>query len=93
MSVKPGQAQVVSSSLVRFASTGGATPAVEGDPSLYPSPNTYRTSGTHFGFTVAAGDLDGGNVVFCFATKTSSAAGTLFANSSFPLRWRAMVIS
>lgn len=80
-------AVLVGGNLVRFASTGGAVPAVEGDPALYAQPGSFRTFGWHFDFEGGAGDLDGGNVNIVWAVK-GPGSGTLFASESYPLRWR-----
>lgn len=74
-------------SLVRFGSSGTGTPASEGDGSLYPDASFPR-SGTVFDFVAGAGDINGGNVTICFATK-SGGAGVLHAGF-YPLRWRIM---
>lgn len=76
----------VGGNLVRFASSGTVTPAVEGDPSLYNVPGTYRTSGYAFGFQATADDLSGGQCTVVFASK-GNAAGTLYASNAYPLRW------
>ena len=87
---------LVGSSIVRYSSSGGGSPAAagEGDPSLYISPATFRTSGHVFGFTVAAGDLDTVNSVkvvrFAVLYKTAAAAGTVYASSNYPFKWRAI---
>lgn len=79
---------IVSTTLARFASSGTGTPAIEGDPTLYDAPQTYRTSGTHFGVVVASGDRDGSNVRFVMASK-SAGSGILYSSSNYPFRWRA----
>lgn len=82
-------AVIVGSSLVRYASSDTGTPAIEGDPSVYDAPQTYRTSGVHFGFVVVSGDRDGSNVRFVVASK-SAGSGILYASSNYPFRWRAL---
>lgn len=79
-------AVLVGGSLVRFSSNRTATPAVEGDPTIYPAPETYRTPGCVFDFEVEAGDLDGGNLTIVLATR-GNGVGTVFASASFPWRW------
>jgi hypothetical protein len=82
---------MVSSSIVRYLSTGTGTPAVEGDPALYIFPSSYRTSGVAgSGFIVTPGDLDSGTIRFILACKTSGAAGIVHASSNWPFRWRAL---
>lgn len=80
-------AVVVGGSAVQYASTGTATPAVEGDPTLYPG-TSVRFRGTQYewAFTVGSGDLSGGNVTFQFAHKGGGSAKVL-ASTSYPLRW------
>ena len=88
-------AAVVSGSIVRFGSTGtsSATPIGEGDPSLYPitgpSYSRYRGSTVTMGFTVASGDLSGGNVTFALAHK-GPGGGSVYASTDYPFRWRAV---
>lgn len=80
--------------VARFASTNTGTPNTagpgEGDPAAYPAGAGQRFQ--HFsagmGFTVAAGDLTGGNVVFGIAHK-GSGGGKVFASTAYPFRWRA----
>lgn len=79
---------LVGGSVVRFASTGTGTPAVEGDPALYITPGTYRSSGAVFSLEVEAGDLDAGSVNFVLATA-GTGTGTLFGSAGFPFRWAA----
>jgi len=82
---------IVSSTVVRYLSTGGASPAAEGDPALYIFPSSYRTSGVAgSGFIVTPGDLDGGNIRFVLNYKTTAAAGTVHASTLWPFRWRAL---
>lgn len=78
-------------SIVRYSSSGSATPAPEGDPGMYPSPGTFRTMPGVFGFTVGAGDLNAGNVTFGWAYKgTSDATAKVYASVNYPFWWRAM---
>ncbi|HEU5108614.1 MAG TPA: hypothetical protein VFT95_08670 [Micromonosporaceae bacterium] len=86
---------VVSGSAVRYASTGTGTPSSEGDPTMYPAPQNFRSmSGVTFSLTVASGDLDGANVVFGIAHvgpgSTGSPAGKIYANTTQTFRWRAV---
>ncbi len=83
------QAVSVGGSIVRFASSGSAVAAVEGDPALYNTPGTYRTAGGAWGFTVEAGDLEAdGSVTIVLATK-GNGTGTVYASANFPFRWEA----
>lgn len=82
---------IVGATIKRYSSTGTGTTATagEGDPSLYPAPGTYRTSGAHLGFTVASGDLDTGNVRFIVAAKSGGAGDALYASANYPFHWTA----
>jgi hypothetical protein len=80
-------AVVVGTSMVRFSSTGGASPALQGDPALYSASSFVKMNGS-FGFTVTSGDLDGGNVRFTVA-HLGPANGVLYANTNYPLRLKA----
>lgn len=79
--------------IARRASTGtaAATAADEGDPGLYPnaSGNSFRPTAGPFVFTVAVGDLDGGNVRFALVAK-GTGGGKVFASVNYPFRWRAI---
>lgn len=70
---------------VRYCTTGDGTPPVEGDPGMYPS-TLFQGRPGPFSFTVESGDLSGGNVTIGFVVE-SAGAGSLFASSSFPLRY------
>lgn len=73
--------------LVRYASSGTGTAAIEGDPGLYPGLTGFRTTnGGTFTFTVGAGDLTGGNVEIV-AAHLGSAASVLYASTNYPYRW------
>lgn len=78
----------VGGALVRFAATGSSTPSVEGNPGWYQVSGFSSTPGP-FGFTVTPGDLDGSDVRFTLACK-GNGTGRLFADASYPLRWRAL---
>jgi hypothetical protein len=82
-------AVVVSGSPVRYQSTDTATPALEGSPSLYPVPSSFRAYGPTFEFVVTSGDLDSGNVNVRFAIK-GPGVGTIYASTDYPLKWRAI---
>jgi hypothetical protein len=82
----------VGGSLVRFLSSGTATPAVEGDPAIYIDSATYRTSGVVKDFVVTSGDIDSGSdgkVHLVLACKTSASVGVVYASTSYPFYWRA----
>ncbi len=86
---------IVSGAAVRYASTNTGTPSSEGDCTLYPAPSNFRSmSGVTFSFTVGAGDLDGGNVVFGIAHvgpgSTGTPAAKIYANTTQTFRWRAV---
>lgn len=73
--------------LVRYASTGAAAPAVEGDPSMYNNPSTYRCQcGGEWTFTAAAGDIVGGLVTIVLATS-GTGGGVVFMGANYPFRW------
>lgn len=80
---------LVGGSAVRFASSGSATPSIEGDPSLYPDVASFRPHG-NLGMilTCASGDLSGGDVTFGIAVIAPGGAGKLFASTNYPLRYR-----
>jgi hypothetical protein len=82
-------AVVVGGVAVRYHSTDTATPALEGSPSLYPTPSTFRAYGPVFEFVVTSGDLDSGNVNVRFAIK-GPGVGTIYASTDYPLKWRAI---
>jgi len=81
-------AVIVGSTLVRFGANNTGTPALEGNPAFY-TQATFIGHAGEFGFTVASGDLDGGNVRFVIACK-SNGSGTLFSSTNYPFRWRAI---
>lgn len=76
-------------SRVRYSSTGTGTPALEGDPTLYPNPSEFLGAVTVFEFVAEAGDINTGTITFGFATK-SNGTGTLYASTDYPLRLRAV---
>lgn len=85
-------AVIVGSTLVRFASSDAGTPAVEGDPGLYPLPATYRTTGGGgWGFQVTPDEQDGAVVRFVLAgMRSGGTGGTVFSSAAFPFRWHAI---
>lgn len=82
-------AVVVSGVAVRYSSTDGPSPGLEGDPAFYPGAGFVKATGL-FSFQITSGDLDGGNVVVCVAHKGSG--GTLYDTSNYPLRLEAEVL-
>lgn len=79
---------VVSGSVVRYSSSGTNTPAVEGDPSMYPvSGARFVPRTVSWNITVQSGDLSGGNIAIQFAHKGGGSAKIL-ASASYPLRWQ-----
>lgn len=78
----------VGGSIVYYASTGSATPSVEGDPSLYPA-DTFTPVGYYAPLDVAAEHIDSdGKVHFVLMIKTTNAAGKLYYSATYPFRWR-----
>lgn len=80
---------MVSGSVARFMATGTNSGATEGDPGFYFN-NGFTGQSAARGFTVVSGDLDSGNVHFAVVIKSSAAAGTLHASTSYPFYWRAI---
>lgn len=77
------------STVVRFLSTGGAVPGLEGDPGWYvPTAGIIGRSSPR-GFVVTSDDLDSGEVRFCMAVK-SNGTGILYASTNYPFFWRAV---
>jgi hypothetical protein len=83
-------AVVVAGAAVRYASSGGAVPSVDGVPGWYPDVS-YRPVPTPWGITVGAGDLEGGNVTFQVACK-STGVGTLFGSANYPFHWSGLKV-
>jgi hypothetical protein len=80
---------VVNGTPVRYGSTGTSTPAVEGDPALYPDSAFQGRGGPVLDFVAQAGDINAGNVTIGIAVNsTASGSRTLYASAAFPLRWR-----
>lgn len=80
-------AVAVGSTLVRYGATGSSSPAAEGNPGWHPG--AYVPVPGPFGFVVSPGDLDGGNVRFVLACK-GNGTGRLYADATYPFRWRAI---
>lgn len=75
----------------RVSSSGSVTPAIEGDPSMYPDTDiNFRGTTSLLSFTVTADDLDSGNVTFGILHK-GPGGGTpkIYASTAYPFRWRA----
>jgi hypothetical protein len=80
-------AVIKGASLVRFLSSGGATPGVEGDPGFYFS-NNFTGQSAPRGFVVTSNDLDTGSVRFVVAVKATG-SGTLYSSTNYPFYWSA----
>lgn len=84
-------AVVVDGLVVRCASSGTDTPATEGDPSIYRSPESYRGAGGGvWNFVVQADEInDDGVVDIRLITKGGGGSGSrVHASTSYPFRWR-----
>ncbi len=82
-------AVIVGGSPVVFSSSGTNTPALEGDPSLYRSPETYRTSGWTWNLETTAPMISDGVVTFQLYGKGGAVTNsTIFASTNYPFRWR-----
>jgi hypothetical protein len=80
---------VINGTPVRYGSTGTSTPAVEGDPALYPDAAFQGRGGPVLDFVAQAGDINAGNITIGIAVNsTASGSRTLYASAAFPLRWR-----
>jgi len=71
--------------IARFLGSGTSTPLVEGNPGLYPDPAFNGYFGPQ-GFTVAAADLNGGNVQVALAVLATG-SGQALASAAFPFAW------
>jgi hypothetical protein len=81
-------AVIVGGTIRRAASSGTSTPAVEGDPAMYPDNDVqFRGSATSWGFTATADDISGGTVTIAMIHKGAGGASVL-ATVAFPFRWR-----
>lgn len=81
-------AVLVGGAPVRYLATGTNTPAPEGDPGFY-TDGGYINQSAERAFTVVAGDLDDGKVVFAVMAKTTANAGSLYASTTYPFYWQA----
>lgn len=82
---------VVGGAIVRAASSGTATPAVEGDPAMYPDVDVvFRGTHSSLAFSAVSGDISGGTVTFALAHK-GPGGGTpkIYASTAYPFRWSA----
>lgn len=80
----------VDGALVRFMSSGGDTPAVEGDVGFHPQAAEFPRATCERRFVVTADDLeDDGAVHFAVAVKSSATGGVLNAGTAFPFYWTA----
>lgn len=75
-------------SLVWFASTGTATPAVEGDPVLYPSLQPHGAAAA--ALVAAAPQIDTDGKVHFVLAFNGSASGKTYYSTSYPFRWHAI---
>ena len=81
---------IVSSTVVRYLSTNTGTPAIEGEPSVYPQTTTFNAYGYGGkGFIVTPSDLDGSNIRLVVVTKAAG-TGTFFSSTSYPFYMRAL---
>lgn len=80
-------AVIVGTTLVRYLSSGTATPGIEGDPGFYFS-NGFTGQSAGRGFIAGVGDIDTGTVRFVVAVKAQG-AGTLYSSTSYPFYWAA----
>jgi hypothetical protein len=78
-------AAIVDDAPVWWGSSGAATPAVEGDPALYPG---LRPVGFYVEMPVDEQHLDGGLVHLALMVRTINSNGKLFHSATFPFRWR-----
>lgn len=80
---------IANGSIVRHASTGTGTPAVQGDPTAYREAASEHIRGLGpFPVICEAGDLHGGNITFGIAFKGTGTTSTIFAGTNYPFRWQ-----
>ncbi len=83
-------AVAVAGALVWFASSGSTTPALEGDPALYPVGGTLAGKAAVAQLVVGAPQLEGdGAVHFVLAIKAAGTGKTYYC-ADYPLRWAAV---
>lgn len=80
----------VGAAFVRFASSGDATSALEGDPGLYGDPTYSLVNGGVMDFVVTADDVSGGNVTFAVVYMGTGTSTIIHASANYPFRWRAI---
>lgn len=76
-------------SLVYFASSGTSTPAVSGDPAMYPDNTFMGQNGGRLAATVTPTMLETDNKVHVVLAVNSTGGGKLYYSTSFPFRWYA----
>lgn len=79
---------IVGGAAVRYGATGTSSPALEGDPGLYPDTAFRASRSLGMALTVASGDLSGGNITFGFANINPGGIGKIFCGTNYPLRWQ-----
>lgn len=72
----------------RYLASGDSTPTFNGPSGSYPSNEQFQGIVGMLGFTVEAGDIDGGLVRLRWAIKTSVDTGKIYANNNYPLSVR-----
>jgi hypothetical protein len=75
---------MVGSIVVRYLSSGGASPAGDGDVGWYADPSNFTPRAGAKGFTVTSGDLDTGNVRFVLLVN-SNGTNTLKCSTGNPV--------
>lgn len=81
------QVVVVAGAIAHCASNGTATPAVEGDPSMYRQAGAEEIRGAApFRFVVQAGWISGGLVTVGLWYKGTGTTSTVFASANYPFR-------
>lgn len=79
----------VGGTLVWYASSEGAAPAVEGIPDWYRD-NGFIVHSAPVWLPVGASHVSGGQVTFKVAVASTAVAGTLYASAAYPFRWRCL---
>ena len=84
------QAVLVGGVPARYASTGGAAPAIQGDPTAYREAADGNIRGLGpFTFVAAPGDISGGVVTFGMVYSGTGTTSTVQAGTNYPFRWTA----
>lgn len=82
---------IANGSIVRYASSGTGTPAVEGDPTAYRDAGDQEVRGVGpFSFVAESTDLHGGNCTFGIAFKGTGTTSVVYSSSNYPFRWEAL---